>query len=288
MAELDVTHHYAAVGEVVMHYVTAGAGEPLVLLHGWPETWYEWRRVIGPLSKRFHVIAPDLRGLGDTGRPDKGYDKRTISEDIFKLLHDHLGIQRVCLVGHDWGGPVAFSYAAAHRDAVRRLALLDVTVPGDGTESLSQSGRRWHHGFHRTTDLPEALIQGREEVYLGWFYRNFSHRPEAIEDAAVAEYLRTYTKPGALRAGFSYYRAIPQDIADNRGMLERDGKLTMPVLGLGGDSAWGRKMEVVESLNRVATDVHGGQISECGHFVPEERPDETVKTLLAFFTEEGD
>ena len=118
-----------------MHYVTAGTGEPLVLLHGWPETWYQWRRVIGPLSERFHVIAPDLRGLGDTERPKDGYDKRTVSEDVFRLVTDHLGLQRICLVGHDWGGPVAFSYAAAHRNAVRRLALLDVTVPGDGTEA---------------------------------------------------------------------------------------------------------------------------------------------------------
>ena len=288
MPEPKFTHNYATVGEVLMHYVTAGTGEPLVLLHGWPETWYQWRRVIGPLSERFHVIAPDLRGLGDTERPKDGYDKRTVSEDVFRLVTDHLGLQRICLVGHDWGGPVAFSYAAAHRNAVRRLALLDVTVPGDGTESLSQGGRRWHHGFHRTSDLPEALIQGRERIYLGWFYRNFAYRTDAIDETAVAEYLRTYTQPGALRAGFSYYRAIPQDIADNRTMLERDGKLTIPVLGLGGDSAWGRKMEVVESLNRVATNVHGGQISKCGHFVPEERPEATTDALLTFFADSSD
>ena len=136
--------------------------------------------------------------------------------------------------------------------------------------------------------MPEALVQGRERIYLGWFYRTFSYRPDAVEEEAVVEYLRTYSQPGALRAGFSYYRAIPQDVADNRAMLERDGKLAMPVLGLGGDRSWGRRMEVVESLNRVATDVRGGEVPECGHFIPEERPDVTIERLLAFFGEGAD
>ncbi len=288
MPKLNVTHHFADVGEVLVHYVTAGEGEPLVLLHGWPQTWYEWRHVIPALAERFQVIAPDLRGIGDSTRPAGGYDKLTVAEDVFRLVHDHLGLERICLAGHDWGGPVAFAYAAAHRQAVRRLALLDVTVPGDGAETLSQGGRRWHHGFHRTLDLPEALVQGRERIYLGWFYRTFSYRPDAVEEEAVVEYLRTYSQPGALRAGFSYYRAIPQDVADNRAMLERDGKLAMPVLGLGGDRSWGRRMEVVESLNRVATDVRGGEVPECGHFIPEERPDVTIERLLAFFGEGAD
>ena len=287
MSEPKIEHHYADVGGLLMHYVTAGAGEPLVLLHGWPQTWYEWRQVIPALARRFRVIAPDLRGLGDTGRPADGYDKRTVAEDVYRLVHDHLGCTQICLAGHDWGGPVAFALTAAHRDTVRRLALLDVTVPGDGAENLSQGGRRWHHGFHRTADLPEALVQGRERIYLSWFYRTFSHRPDAIPEAAVAEYLRTYTQPGALRAGFAYYRAIPEDIAHNRAMLERDGKLQMPVLGLGGDRSWGRRMEVVESLKLVANDVRGGEVPECGHFVPEERPDLTIERLVAFFGEGG-
>ena len=288
MPKLTVAHHFADVGEVLLHYVTAGEGEPLVLLHGWPQTWYEWRHVIPALAERFEVIAPDLRGLGDSTRPAGGYDKLTVAEDVFRLVHDHLGFGRICLAGHDWGGPVAFAYAAAHRQAVRRLALLDVTVPGDGADNLSQGGRRWHHGFHRTLDLPEALVQGRERIYLSWFYRTFSYRPDAVPEEAVAEYLRTYSRPGALRAGFSYYRAIPQDVADNRAMLERDGKLPMPVLGLGGDRSWGRRMEVVESLNRVAEDVRGGEVPECGHFIPEERPDVTIEQLLAFFSEGAD
>ena len=280
---VNVKHDFVSFDDVTVHYVTAGQGEPLVLLHGWPETWFQWRHIIGPLSKHFLVIAPDLRGLGDTTRPETGYDKRTISQDIFQLVHDHLGFQDINLVGHDWGGPVAFSYAAAHRDAVRRLAILDVTIPGDGTESLSQGGRRWHHGFHRTENLPEALITGREEMYLSWFYQNFSYDPNSIDENAINEYLRTYTKPDALRAGFSYYRAIPQDIANNQDMIRRGGKLTIPVLGLGGDSAWGRGTEVIDSLKRVAQSVQGTQLRKCGHFIAEEKPKELVTHLLDFF-----
>ncbi len=165
------------------------------------------------LAAEYRVIAPDLRGLGDSSRPLEGYDKKTVGNDIWRLVHDVLGIEQFFLVGHDWGGPTAYAVAAAHPDAVRKLAILDVTIPGDGSPNISQGGRRWHHAFHQTPDLPEALIAGREDIYFGWFYRNYGARP--LPEADIAEYLRTYRQPGALRAGFSYYRAIPQDIADN-------------------------------------------------------------------------
>jgi pimeloyl-ACP methyl ester carboxylesterase len=164
---------------------------------------------------------------------------------------------------------------------VRRLVILDVTIPGDGSPNISQGGRRWHHMFHQTLDLPEALVTGREDIYLGWFYRSYAARPDAIPEADIAEYLRVYRQPGALRAGFSYYRAIPQDIADNAATAARL-KLPMPVLALGGDRGWGRGMEVVESLQRLAVDVQGGVIEHCGHFMPEEQPAELLRRLLAF------
>jgi len=165
---------------------------------------------------------------------------------------------------------------------VRKLAILDVTIPGDGSPNISQGGRRWHHAFHQTLDLPEALVTGREDIYFGWFYRNYGHRPDVIPDADIAEYLRVYRQPGALRAGFGYYRAIPQDIADNQA-ISANFKLPMPVLALGGNSAWGRRMEVVESLRRMATDVRGGVIENCGHWMPEEQPAALLEQLLAFF-----
>ena len=277
----SIEHHHADLGDVRLHYVTAGQGFPVVLLHGWPQSWYEWRHIMPELAGQYRVIAPDLRGLGDSSRPLTGYDKKTVGNDVWRLL-ESLGISEFFLVGHDWGGPTAYAIAAAHPDAVRKLAILDVTIPGDGSPNISQGGRRWHHAFHQTLDLPEALVQGREDIYFGWFYRNYGNRVNAIPDADIAEYLRTYRQPGALRAGFAYYRAIPQDIADNLAISERF-KLPMPVLALGGDSAWGRRMEVVESMRRMATDVQGGVIENCGHWMPEEQPEELLRRLRAFF-----
>ena len=279
-----VEHGYADLGDVRLHYVTAGSGFPVVLLHGWPQSWYEWRGIIPGLAERYRVIAPDLRGLGDSSRPAEGYDKKTVAGDIWRLVHDVLGISAFYLVGHDWGGPTAYAVAAAHPEAVRRLAVLDVTIPGDGSANISQGGRRWHHAFHQTMDLPEALVAGREDIYFGWFYRNYGARPDALSEADIAEYLRVYRQPGALRAGFSYYRAIPTDMADNAATAA-GFKLPMPVLALGGDRSWGRGMEVVESLRRMALDVRGGVVENCGHWMPEEQPSEVLRQLLGFFGE---
>lgn len=280
----NFVHQHADLGDVRIHYVTAGSGFPVVLLHGWPQSWYEWRHVMADLSDTWRVIAPDLRGLGDSSRPLDGYDKKTVGDDIWRLLQ-RLGIDRFHLVGHDWGGPTAYAIAAAHPEAVRRLVILDVTIPGDGSPNISQGGRRWHHAFHQTPDLPEALVAGREDLYLGWFYRNYGARPDAIPDADIAEYLRVYRQPGALRAGFSYYRAIPRDITDNAAIAQQF-KLPMPVLALGGDSGWGRGMGVVDSLRRLAVDVRGGVVAQCGHWMPEEQPRELIHQLRAFFAEE--
>ena len=152
-------HHYAEVGEVMLHYVTLGSGPPVVLLHGWPQTWYEWRLVMPRLAERFTVIAPDLRGLGDSSRPLTGYDKRTVANDVWRLVTETLGHRTFHLVGHDWGGPTAYALAATHPEAVTKLAIVDVVIPGDGGD-FSQGGRRWHHQFHITPDLPEALRGG--------------------------------------------------------------------------------------------------------------------------------
>ncbi|MGQ0662383.1 MAG: alpha/beta fold hydrolase [Pseudomonadota bacterium] len=285
MVALDLAHHDADLGEVKLHYVTAGAGEPVVLLHGWPQSWYEWRRVIPLIAPHYRVIAPDLRGLGDSSRPQGGYAKRIIAGDIRRLVADHLGLDRVFVVGHDWGGPVAYALAAADPGAVRRLVIVDVVIPGDGGDTFSQGGRRWHHAFHQILDLPEALIAGRERIYYAWFYRNWAARPDAIAEADVDEYLRTYAEPGATRAGLAYYRALLQDAADNREVVKRM-KLPMPVLALGGATGWGRGLETFESMRRVAADVRGGVIEDCGHLVPEERPEELARQILAFFAEE--
>lgn len=281
MSSAAFEHHYAKLSDVTLHYVTAGDGAPVVLLHGFPETWFAWRLVMPALARRYHVIAPDLRGLGGSTRPAGGYDKKRVAEDVWELVRHTLGYDSFFLVGHDWGGPVAYALAAGHRDAVRRLAILDVVIPGDGTDHFATSQGRWHHAFHRTPDLPEALIEGRERLYISWFLRAFAAHPGAIPDDAIDEYDRTYSQPGAMLAALAYYRSTPRDIADNQRSIAK-GKLAMPVLALGGNESFGRRDLTLESLRRVAVDVQGGVIQGSGHFIPEEKPAELAAVLLDF------
>ena len=280
----DIRSNYADLGDGIVHYLSAGDGPPVVLLHGIPQTSHEWRHVIPHLAGRFRVIAPDLRGLGDSWRPATGYDKKTVAADVWRLVHDHLKIDRFSLVGHDWGGPTAFALACAHQEAVRRLAILDVAIPGDGAD-FSQNGRRWHHALFRTLDLPEKLFEGREHLVINWLFENYGHLPNCILEADRQEYLRTYVKPGAMRALYGYYRALPQDGEDNRAWLAANGKLKTPVLALGGNKSFGRGMETMESLQRVAENVVGGIIPNCGHWVAEEQPEFIARELLKFFSE---
>ena len=283
---MNIEHHHARLADVSLHYASAGEGVPVVLVHGWPSTWYEWRHVMPLLARRYRTIAPDLRGLGDSSRPAEGYDKKTIAEDLWQLLSGTLGLTRWHLVGHDWGGPVAFALAAAHPQAIRTLTIVDVTLPGIGPD-ISQGGKRWHHAFHMTPDLPEALVTGKERAYLTWFYEAFSWRRGAFAAADIDEYQRTYTQPDALRAGFAFYRNIPRDSADNKVLLDSGLRLKMPVLAIGGGraEARGRGSEPEQSLREIADDVTGAVIADCGHFVPEERPEELAAHLLRHFEE---
>jgi len=276
-------HHYANLKDVRLHYVTLGQGRPVVLLHGWPQSWYEWRLLMPLLADPYFLVAPDLRGLGDSSRPINGYDKKTVAGDVWQLMHNHLGFEQFIVVGHDWGAPTAFRLAADHPDAVTHLVLLDVPVPGDRPEGDGGLPPRWHHAFHQVPDLPEALTFGRERIYLEWFFSNATDQAGVFGDADINEYVRTYAQPGAMRAGFNFYRALPRDIADNRATLATGFKLPMPTLGLGGGGSRGRGELVVESLKRVATHAEGGAIADCGHFIPEEKPQELAERLQVFF-----
>jgi pimeloyl-ACP methyl ester carboxylesterase len=276
-------HHYATVGRVRLHYVEMGAGMPVLLVHGWPQTWYEWRLVMPMLAKGYRLIAPDLRGLGDSARPSTGYDKKTIAHDLWQLMHEHLGLARFAVVGHDWGSAVAARLAIDHPEAVTHLVLLDVPVLGDRPpEEGGRLGDRWHHQFHQVPDLPEALTSGRERTYLEFFFKNGCDVAGVFTAEVIDEYTRAYAQPGAMRAGFNLYRALPQDVADNQATFSSGFKLPMPTLGLGGGGSRGRGNIVVASLRRVALIVEGGSVPECGHFIPEERPEWLAKRLREF------
>jgi pimeloyl-ACP methyl ester carboxylesterase len=276
------SHGTMMVNGVRLHYVSGGkkGGEVVVLLHGWPETWYEWRHIMPALAERYSVIAPDLRGLGDSGKPASGYDTRTVADDIYKLVRG-LGHERILLVGHDWGAPVAYSYAAAHPEAVRRLVVLDSAPPGVGEPitATTEGKPLWHPAFNASPNLPEQLIAGRERQYYTWFFREYAHNKSAVTEADITEYLRCYKSPGGLKAGLAYYRAGGQDAKQNQEYAKK--KLTMPVLALGGDRCLGDGP--LRVMRAVATDVRGGSIPDCGHWIPSERPDYLTAQLLAFF-----
>jgi pimeloyl-ACP methyl ester carboxylesterase len=281
MTPSGFAHHTARVNDILLHYVIAGTGDPVVLLHGWPQTWYEWRKIIPALAERYTVIAPDMRGMGDSSKPLAGYDKRNIAHDIYQLVRQ-LGYERIFLVGHDWGGPVAYAYACAHPADVRKLVILDVPLPGAGLEQALAFRPRsvWHVQFHYVRDLPEALVAGRERTYLTWFYRT-AYDPTIITEEAIDEYVRCYSAPGGLRAGFEYYRAIFTDVEHNQENAKT--KLKMPVLALGGENGFGEM--TIKSMQQLAEDVRGSVIERCGHWIPEECPEYLTKQLFSFFNE---
>lgn len=278
-------HAHVATSRATLHCASAGPdhGAPLLLLHGWPQTWFMWREVIPPLADAgYRVIAADLTGLGDSTRPESGYDKMAVARDMAELMaaqgHESYGV-----VAHDWGGPVAFALAAQFPERVGAMVIFDAPVLGDGGP-IEHHGR-WHFGFHALPGLPEAMTEGREDTYLCFFYRFGGARPDAISEEAQVEYVRAYSQPGPMTAGFNYYRAVPQDISDNSAFREAGRKLAMPILVYGGDpQTRGRGLTALESWARVATSVSGGVAENCGHWIPEERPQFVAQQVLRHFS----
>jgi pimeloyl-ACP methyl ester carboxylesterase len=278
------SHRTASVnGGIQLHYVIGGHGHPIVLLHGWPQTWYEWLHVMPALAKNYTVIAPDLRGLGDSSKPLTGYDGKTVAEDIHQLV-TQLGLKTIFLVGHDIGTQVAYSYAAAHPTEVKRLAVMELTIPG-----FAPPGRPplWWAIFHQTPDVPEALVQGKEMMYLPWFYHNLAYNPSAITQADINEFVSHYSAPGGMRAGFEYYRAFPQDAIQNENYSKT--KLTMPVLAVGGGyiPVLGGNItmpSIIYGMKILAQNVQGITVPNSGHYIPEEQPDFVIKLLNNFFS----
>ena len=274
------SHHTAAVNGIQMHYVIGGQGDPVGRLHGWPQTWYEWHKVMPALAKNYTVVAPDLRGLGDSSKPLTGYDANTTAEDIYQLL-SKLGLdQKIYLVGHDVGVQTAYSYAASHPNNVSKLVILDVPVAGFIPPGFGFEDCCFWFSFHQTPDIPETLTAGKEREYLSWFYR-LAYNPEAITEADIDKYVSSYSAPGGMRAGFEYYRAFP--INEEQNKVHANVKLPMPVLALGGEHSFGNA--ALTSMKSLATDVRGGIVPFSGHWIPEERPDFLINELAKFFNE---
>ena len=271
-------HELVPVGDVNIHAVIGGEGPPLVLLHGFPQTWWEWRRIMPLLAPHRTVVALDLRGAGHSDSPQGGYDKAGLAADVHGVM-GHLGFQRYAVCGHDIGAMVALALACTERDAVSHLTYLDCSMPGwSRWEANFGDPRNWHFAFHMKRDLPERLIYGREYDYVSTFIsdRAFDHGAHSSEDIEV--FARAFAQPGNTRGGLEWYRAFPTDQAD---ALEwKKTPLAIPVLALGGEHRYGPV--IVSMLEEFATDVSGGSIAGCAHWLPEARPAETADAILSF------
>jgi pimeloyl-ACP methyl ester carboxylesterase len=280
-------HSTAEVNGVNLHYVMGGQGEPVLLWHGFLETWYCWRKVMPALAERYTVIAPDMRGYGDSDKPEQGYDAQTLAEDLRHLLQQ-LGFNQAHLVAHDMGAPPALLYANQHPNEMLSLTYLDEPVLLE--ENLQQifkfapktmqDGGLWWWSFALAQDLPEKLVDGHEREFLPYFYDTYCYDLNSISDA-IAEYLRTFAAPGGIRGALGVYRDIFKSIQQTEPLALN--KISTPVLALGGEKSMGDRVKTM--IQKVAENVRGGAVDRCGYFIPDERPDDLIEQLFAFFTD---
>jgi pimeloyl-ACP methyl ester carboxylesterase len=275
------TSRYVDTGELRQHVVTGGEGPPLLLVHGWPQTWYAWRLVMPALARDFSVVAPDQRGTGLSGKPADGYDTGTLAGDLAALM-DALGHQRFAVAGHDTGMWIGYALAADHPGRAARLAVAETPLPGVSPSpplfaNAHLNNALWHFAFNRLADVNDELVTGREEVYFGWQFAAKAARP--LPGYAVRHYVGTLAaSPDALHASFAIYRALDATIAQNQQRMQR--RLTLPILGIGGAHSLGD--QVAGTMKLAADDVQTLVIPGCAHWVAEETPDETVAALTAF------
>lgn len=273
-------HQYVRIDGQRIHCVTAGAGTPVLLIPGWPQTWYAWRHVMQALAAHgFMAIAVDPPGTGYSDRPDAGYDTGRTAATLHRVMVQ-LGFDVYQVAGHDVGMWVAYALASDHPEAVKSLALTEAVIPGLAPAPSifappEENIFLWHFMFNQLADLPETLIAGRERAYLEFMFNRWSFRRDCV---AVDVYIDAYSAPGGLRGGFAYYRAIPETIRQNQARAQR--KLTMPVLAIGAEHATGDAPLVTMRDN--ATDLQGAVVPDCGHFIMEEAPDAFIDHLLPF------
>ncbi len=273
-------HHYVEVNGTRLHYVSGGRGPAVVLLHGWPYTWAEWRRLMPLLADAgLTVIAPDLRGLGDSARAESGYEKSNVAEDVRQVVQS-LGFASIDLVGTDIGTFVAYAYAQRHPGEVRRLVLAESLIPGFGLEELMNpaTGGYWHFGFHMQVDLATMLTEGREDAYLLPFMTMMSASPDAAETARTL-FLPHYAAPGGMRAGFRHYGTLLADGAENRAAFR--SRLPMPVLVLNGERGI-PQAQLLGCVRQVADTIETALVPGSAYTVANDNPAWVAERLVRF------
>ncbi|PVH96172.1 alpha/beta-hydrolase [Periconia macrospinosa] len=258
----------------------------ILLIHGFPQTSYQFRHVITPLSDAgYRVVAPDYRGAGKSSKPVAGYEKSRMAEDLHQLVQSHLGIKdKMHVVGHDIGGMIAFAYASRYPNDVASVIWGECPLPGSTFyEQIKGTPGVFHFVFHQVPDLPEALIAGREKIYLQHFFDKLLYNSAAISPADLEQYTVAYAQPGAIRAGINVYRAFEKDAEENRKWLRENGKLTVPAMGMVGKESF-----LAASTESMLKEVHEGSkvdtflVEESSHYIAEENPESFIKGVLGF------
>ena len=253
-----------------------GTGPAVVMLHGFADTGDMWAPLAAAMMKTHTVIVPDLRGIGLSSYPEKGYEKKNQAKDIATVM-DALKIQKADLVTHDIGNMVGYALAAQYPDRITKWAIIDAPLPGIGPwEEILKSPLLWHFNF-RGPDV-DRLVKGRERIYLDRFWNELSANPKSIDEATRRHYAKLYARPGAMHAAFNQFEAFRRDAVDNKVFAAT--KLTMPILALGAEKSFGAQQ--AEIMRLVGTNVEGGIIANSGHWIMEEQPDATIKMVRTF------
>jgi pimeloyl-ACP methyl ester carboxylesterase len=275
----NIKSRFANVNGVRLHYLAAGAGDPVILLHGYAETSHMWLPLVAELAATRTVIAPDLRGAGQSAKPAGGYTKAEMAADIHALARS-LGYERVQIVGHDIGLMVAYAYAAQYPTEVQRIVLMDAFLPGVGDwRNVWLLRDLWHFHFYGKTPL--ALVHGRERIYFEHFWNDFAaDAKHSVSERDRRFYAREYARPGGMRAGFEYFRAFEQDAKDFAGFAEKP--LAMPMLVLSGEKAGGEFL--IQQGKLAATNVEGVVVRGSGHWLMEEAPEQVIPKLVEFLS----
>jgi pimeloyl-ACP methyl ester carboxylesterase len=269
-------------GSVPLYYVAGGQGEPLFLLHGWPQTWWAFRTVMPSLAERYRVIAVDLPGIGGSAKPVSGYDKKSMAQDIYALASE-LGYQQINIAGHDIGAQVAFSFAVNHPEATNKVALLSVTHPDESYYSLpllvkpgSGGLNLWWQAFNQVNTLPEQLVTGRASYLTNWIFDYLLLNQNAMTALDRAVFASAYNYPLAIRSSAGWYQTWSQDIAD----MDTYPKVTAPILGMATEGFY-QAMEAV--LPSEGTDVQIQEVSNAGHYFISEQPEVVIQAFFSFF-----
>jgi pimeloyl-ACP methyl ester carboxylesterase len=268
---------FANVNGVRLHYLATGAGDPVVLLHGYAETSHMWRPLMAKLANIYSAIAPDLRGAGQSSTPATGYTKAEMAQDIHALVRK-LGYEKIRIVGHDIGLMVAYAYAAQYPNEVDRIVLMDAFLPGVGKwRDVWLMRDLWHFHFYGKTPL--ALVHGRERIYFEHFWNDFAADPRhSVPERDRRFYAKAYARPGGMRAGFEYFRTFERDAEDFARFAQTP--LPMPMLVLTGEKGSGEFL--IQQGRLVAKNVKGVVVRNSGHWLMEEAPDQVIPKLVEF------